>query len=324
MLGWRDAAFLEGADDWIHRHAGVVGPIEQTHVEFWSTVLRVPATDGVLWFKAPDDPTEATLTALLASEVPAWTPELVAVDETRGWMLIRDAGARLRELLDDDPDLRHWEIVLGGCAELQLAMAGHADELLAAGVTDFRPGVLPAMVSALLDADEYLMLDEPEGLASGDRDALRAELPTIATMCDELASAGIPDTVQHDDLNDGNVYLKDGRYRIIDWGDACISQPFHTLTVALRSIAYRLSLEPGGPEILRVRDAYLEPFHAYGSRRELIRLADIAYRTGILARSLAWQSYVAIREPDDRRPDLEAVPYGLRKFLEHGPLGDWR
>lgn len=152
----------------------------------------------------------------------------------------------------------------------------------------------------------------------------RRERGSVASLCDELASAGIADTVQHDDLNDGNVYLDEGRYRILDWGDACISHPFHTLTVALRSVAHQLELEPDGPEIIRIRDAYLEPFGALGSSKELAQLADVAYRTGILARSLAWQSYVAIRDPADRRPDLEAVPNGLRKFLEDGCLGDWR
>ncbi len=110
----------------------------------------------------------------------------------------------------------------------------------------------------------------------------------------------------------------------MDWGDACVSHPFHTLTVALRATASRLDLEPGGPEILRLRDAYLEPFAAFGSRDELAHAADIAYRTGTLARALAWHPYVADREPADRLPALESVPYGLLMFLARGPLGAWR
>ena len=34
---------------------------------------------------------------------------------------------------------------------------------------------------------------------------------------------GIAETIQHDDLNDGAVYVRDGRYVILDWGDACVS-----------------------------------------------------------------------------------------------------
>ncbi|HEX6843945.1 MAG TPA: phosphotransferase [Actinomycetota bacterium] len=325
MQGWTDPTFLAEAHAWIREHVSVTGPIDQTHVRFWSTVLRVPTAEGTLWFKAPEHATEVALTALLARARPGWTPGVVAADEVRGWMLVRDAGTRLREVLDAEPDLRHWESVLTGCGELQLAMAPHVDHLLEMGVPDFRPVGLTDRVAALLDADEFLMLDEPEGLATADREALRSQLPAISAMCEELAASRIPDSIQHDDLNDGNVYVDDdGNHRILDWGDACVSHPFHTLTVALRATAYRLDLAPGGPEILRLRDAYLEAFGGYGTRDELARIADTAYRTGTLARALAWQSYLAPRDPADRGEDLESVPYGLRKFLERGPIGDWR
>jgi hypothetical protein len=324
MHGWTDPGFVVEAEAWIHERVSVSGPIEQTHVQVWSTVFRVPTDDGILWFKAPEDPMEVSLTVMLADERTGWTPDVVAADEERGWMLLRDAGTRLREVLDRDRDLRHWERVLAGCAELQLAVAPHVERFLAIGVPDARLAGLPDRVDALLDAEEYLMLDEPEGLNAHERDALRAELPAIREMCEELRTAGIPESIQHDDLNDGNVFVRDDRYRIMDWGDACVSHLFHTITVALRATAYRLDLAPGGPEILRLRDAYLEPFGAYGTREELARLAETAYRTGTLARALAWQRYLAVRAPADRGEDLEAVPYGLRKFLERGPIGDWR
>lgn len=324
MQGWTDPEFLERAYAWIGDHAEVMGPIEQTHVEIWSTVLRVPSTSGTLWFKAPDDVSEATLTEMLAKVRPNLVPEVVAIDAERGWMLLRDAGIRLRELITSPGDLRRWEPVLAGCAELQLAMAEHVDRILEIGIPDFRLRGLPDRVAALLEADEFLMIDQPDGLTSDDRDQLRSQIPEIERMCVELSSAGIPETIQHDDLNDGNVFVQGGRSRIVDWGDACVSHPFHTLTVCLRATAFRLDLEPGGPEILRVRDAYLQPFSAYGSHEDLVGVADTAYRTGTLARALAWQSYVAVRDPKDRMPDLEAVPYGLRKFLERGPLGDWQ
>jgi hypothetical protein len=321
--GWTDAAFLDEARTWIETHVRVRGPIEQTHVQVWSTVLRVPTDDGMVWFKAPDDASEARLTSVLGSVRPDLVPEVVASDLERGWMLLRDAGTRLREILDRDPDLRHWETVLARCAELQLAVMPRVDELLALGVPDFRLEGLTARVAALLDAEEFLMLGEPDGLTVDQREALRADLPRIGSMVDGLAGFGIGPSIQHDDLNDGNVFVREGAYRIMDWGDACVSHPFHTLTVALRATAFRLHLDPGGPEILRLRDAYLEPFSAFGGRDELVHVADIAYRTGTLARALAWQSYVAVRAPEDRLPDMESVPYGLRLFLEGGPLGSW-
>ena len=320
---WTDPAFLERAHAWIHDHAEVTGPIEQTHVRIWSTVMRVPTADGILWFKAPDDPSEIGLTILLDELRPGWVPEVAASDDALGWMLLRDAGTRLRELLEADPDLSRWETVLAGCADLQLATAPHVERLLEDGVPDLGLGRLPAMVDALLDQDEFLLLDEPDGLARADRERLRARLPEIEAMCAELAAAGIPETVQHDDLNDGNVFVDGDRYRIADWGDACISHPFHTLTVALRATVWKLGLEPGGRDILRLRDAYLEPFEGYAARDELVRLSEIGYRTGTLARALAWRDYLAVRAPEDRAEDLDGVAYGLNLFLAGGPIGTW-
>jgi hypothetical protein len=63
--------------------------------------------------------------------------------------------------------------------------------------------------------------------------------------------------------------VSDGRYLFFDWGDSCVSHPFHSLTVALRAIAWKLNLPPGGTELQRLRDAYLEPF---GRRAEIAEL----------------------------------------------------
>jgi hypothetical protein len=38
-------------------------------------------------------------------------------------------------------------------------------------------------------------------------------------MCRQLSAVAIPETVQHDDLHDGQVFVRDGRYLFFDWGD---------------------------------------------------------------------------------------------------------
>ena len=58
----------------------LTGEIEQPHVRWWSTVLRVPTTDGDLWFKAnaPPHAFEAGLLAILERVQPGHVPEVVA------------------------------------------------------------------------------------------------------------------------------------------------------------------------------------------------------------------------------------------------------
>jgi len=325
-MHWTDPGFLAEIHAWIRSHVDPTGPIEQPHVQWWSTVLRVPTAEGDVWCKAaaPTHAFEPALVERLSEIVPGRVPELVAIDVRRGWMLMRDGGTRMRELITGVEDLRHWEAFLPRYAELQIAAAGSAGALLEIGVPDERLHGLAERVARLLEAEEFLMLEQPDGLTSAERDRLREQLPQVDSMCRELASFGIPETIQHDDLNDGNVFVRDGDYVAFDWGDACVSHPFHSMTVTLRATAFRLDLPPGGPEVHRLLDAYLEPFAAFGDRAELQAAADLAYRTGTLARSLAWHRSLAGLPVEQRAEDLEAVPYGLQKFLERGPIGSWR
>jgi hypothetical protein len=329
-LPWVQPGFLAEAAAWIDERlaaAGIerAGEIEQPHVRWWSTVMRVPTTAGDLWFKAnaPVHAFEAALLPILDRARPGRVPELVAHDSARGRLLMRDAGERLRELVHSAADLHHWEALLPEYAELQLAAAPRRDELLAAGVPDERLAVLPANLERLLADHEAVMLGCENGVSADEHARLKALLPEFADACRRLAAYGIPETIQHDDLHDGNVFVRDGRYLFFDWGDSCVSHPFHTLVVTMRALAYKLGLPPGGPDVHRLRDAYLEPFAAYGSPAELTEAADLAHFTGTAARSLNWYRFIYAREPEFRTDDEDAVPYGLRRILDLGPLGSW-
>ncbi len=306
--------WLAEATAWIQERVDVADEIEQPHVRWWSTVLRVPTRDGDLFFKAvaPVHQFEAGLTAKLAELQPGRVPELVDVDVDRGWILMRDGGTRLRELIETAADLHHWERLLPEYAHLQIAAALHADELLALGTPDERLTVLPGHLQTLLAA-------RPAGLTAEEHERLSIRLPEIEAMCRELAAYGIPETIQHDDLHDGQVFAQDGRYLVFDWGDSCVSHPFHSLTVVLRAIAWKLELQPGGPELERLRNAYLEPFG-----EGLADAADLAYRTGTIARALAWHRMVAAREPEFvDQEDATAAAHGLKLFLDGSPIGTW-
>ena len=329
-LIWLQPAWRAGAHDWIRARLAdhdlkPTGAIEQAHVRWWSTVMRVPTDAGDAYFKAcaPVHAFEAGLLALLARVRPEAVPELLAADTERGWFLMRDGGTRLRELVETAADLGRWEELLPSYAALQLAVAGHVDEALAAGVPDERLALLPGHLEQLLDNTAALMIGRPKGLTAEQHRRLRNLIPDFSTTCERLAGLGIPETIQHDDLHDGNVLVRDDGYIVFDWGDSCISHPFHTLVVTLRSIAHRFDLQPGGPELTRLRDAYLGAFAAYGSPEELAAAADLAHVTGTAARALAWHRFVSAREPAFRGDDPEAVPYGLRRLLDPGPIGSW-
>ena len=157
MSTWTDPAWLAAAHAWIHEQVarlgwGVVGAIEQPHDRPWATVLRVPTERGDLYFKANAPPLrfEAALVEVLAERRPDAVPPLVAVDLERGWMLMEDAGTRLRELVERERDLSCWLDIMPLYAGVQLDLADRADDLVALGVPDLRLAVLPARYKELL------------------------------------------------------------------------------------------------------------------------------------------------------------------------------
>lgn len=290
-----DPAFVASAHAWADTATRVLreritAPIEQVHLRPWSTVFRVPTAAGALYLKCcgPTQRHEPALSALLCGSVPGSVPDVLAVHEWEPWMLVADGGAKLRDAYAGDALLAAWREILPRCAVLQRAFADRVADVLATGTPDHRTA---ALVSGL----ERALADEPV-LDAGRDDALtpaeRATLSRIARRVEghlrELASFGIGATVQHDDLHDGNVLVRDGKAVLFDWGDACVSHPFMTLTVTLRVIAWRAGLEEDDAAIDALRDAYLEPWADLGSRDELRRAAELARRLGQVSRALCW------------------------------------
>lgn len=257
---WEDPVWLATATAWIRARLAELGltstgPVEQPHVRPWSTVLRVPTAAGPVWFKANGAPYahEAALVQRLSGTHPDLVPPLLAGDESTGWMLMTDAGATLRTVTDEPAWLAGWREVLPSYAALQVAWAGRVDELLACGVPDRRLDTL---------VEGYQELADTIGAERRVHDAATQ----VAALVDEVGSAGIPEGVQHDDLHDAQIFGAAGSYRILDWGDACVSHPFFTLSVSLQGVlVWGLSDEPDAVDPGPYLAAYLEPFRAaYG------------------------------------------------------------
>jgi hypothetical protein len=317
-LLWTEPDWLESVHAWIRsqlERLGLepAGEIEQPHVRPWSTVLRVPTNDGDAWFKAnmPTQAFEVAVVETLAARRPDLVPTLLATDLQRGWMLQGDGGTRLREILEETGDFDVWIEILPLYAELQMDVAADRDRLLAAGVPDRLLASLPGQFEEVLADAEAL-----ETLTQDERRRLAALAPCIEAECRELADYGLPETIQHDDLHDGQVFVRDGRFLFFDWGDACVSHPFYTLVVTLAVLAYRLELDHDAPELDRFRDAYLEPWTRFRPRRELEQAYPLAYRLGVLCRGLTWRSVVAVLPQPLRDDEADAVPERMRMLLE--------
>jgi Phosphotransferase enzyme family len=241
----------------------------------WATTYRVETTDGnVVWFKACGavQRFEPRLTAQLSSRWPDRVTEVIAHDEERAFLLMRDAGIPIG-VYGNPPE--PWLQLLPRYAELQRGEARYAEDHVAHGVPDRRLDVLPEQYAHM--AARNLPLEDDE-LRS-----LRDFVPTFASLCSELATREIPASVQHDDLHMTNVTLSGDRLRVVDWGDASVAHPFFSLVVTFSFLESVGRLGPADPWFTRLRDAYLEPWGA-----GLVGTFELAFRLGRFAYAVAW------------------------------------
>lgn len=223
------------------------------HERPWGTVRRLP--EGWLKECAPVQAFEPRLTAALARRWPDRLPVVLDHDDARRTLLLADAGERLGIGGEPAP----WLDVLPLYAELQRGEEPHTGAHLAGGVPDRRLARYPELYESTL----------ARTLPLPDRDLrrLRAFAPRFAELSRELATGGLPETIQHDDLHGNNVFRDGAALRILDWGDACVAHPF----TGFRVTVVHLFLPAGDAWRGRLRDAYLEP---WGDAREPFELAQ--------------------------------------------------
>lgn len=321
---WESPDWMEGAARWIQgvlAQHGITqsGPIEQPHTYPWSIVLRVPTQAGMLFFKAtaPLPAHEAALTQALAAWRPDCMPELLAVDLKRGWMLMRDGGKMLREVIRPDRDIEPWRPVLPLYASLQVELSDRVPQLLALGAPDRRLATLPALYNRLLADAAIFRLDQPSGLTSDEYKRLLELKPRFAQVCADLAGCGIPESLNHGDFHDGNVLLRDGRVTFFDWGDCNLTHPFISLRTVFVSIETSLQLEDYAftPEMAALLDLYLEPWGRFAGRETLLAAFQLSRCVAPIVGALGWEPVVRSVEGDGGEKYGHILPSLLQEFL---------
>ncbi len=330
-LPWERPGWLDAVTTWIDEALAEHGrqrssPLEVLHQRPWSTFIRVPTDKGVVFFKAPAPPLsdfEARLTEALSHWRPDVTVPVIALQADAGWFLSEEAGATLRSASPGLEQVDHWVRLLPIYAEMQIEMAPRVQELLSLGMFDRRLAKLPQLYDEILEPNENLRLGLTSGLSLQEYTRLQALKPQLTEWCDELAAFGLPETLTHEELHDANVLLNGSRYIFADWSDSSVAHPFFSMVVTIRAAAYRLKLEESGPEMRRLRDAYLEPWTRFGSRIRLIQAYVLAYRLGMLNRALSWHHGTGALPLRLKQDDADAVPEWLQDFLKGDvPLRD--
>jgi hypothetical protein len=201
---------------------------------------------------------------------------------------------------------------LADYAHLQLDLVPHVDELLAAGVPDMRPEVMPQRFAEALE-----IVASTELLDDAGRDRLSqvaAMAPAVAAWSEELAASQVPASLDHDDLHFHNVLGGGtGPTRFYDWGDAVVAHPFASLMIPLRFVADALGVGLADPALVPLRDGYLAAFRDVAPAEDLTATAELACRVALIARALVWDR--ATRAAREQGEDVEAGVFESLGFL---------
>jgi Phosphotransferase enzyme family len=325
-LHWQDPAWREEVDEWIHAQAGkqglsITGDIEQPHIYPWSTVLRIPTDQGRLFFKATAAETlyESALTQKLGVYYSTSLPELIAVETSRGWMLMRDGGEALRASIRPNKDIRPWTPVIKLFSEVQRGCVGHVSELLALGIPDWRLEHLPNFYNELLADADSILVDQPKGLTSEEFQRVQGLASRFTEICGQLAGFGIPETINHGDFHDGNVLVKDGRITLFDWGDGCIGHPFISLRTFFVSIEISLELDDYSftSEMQGLLEVYFEAWQEFASKEKLQQAYLLSRSVTSIVKALTWHKTVIPLKGSLREEYAHIVPELLREFIHY-------
>ena len=297
------------------RRAGRVltEPFQLVRGRAWATMFRAGTDGGQVWLKvcSPGTAHEAGLYPILARHAPGSVLAPLAIEAERGWLLLPHGGPSVREVAGASVDLGTWERLLGQYAQLQRALAGSVADMLAVGTPMLGPADLPAVRERLLADAGLVLLGQESGLTDQQLRSLVAAAPAYASDCSELASLGIPLTVQHDDLHDNHVFAAaspGGPMTVYDWGDAVVGHPFGTLLVTLRVVADATGLAYGAPGLLRLRDAYLEAWTGDHDRATLVDAARLAVRVGGVSRADCYRRALLTATAEQRAEHADSVP----------------
>jgi len=312
---WYRPGWQQVVEEWVEgalTAAGLepAGPVEQLRSWQRCSLYRAPTRDGAAYFKAVPGPWghEPALTAYLARRFPRRTPEVIAADATRGYMLLAGFGGRP---LSEVADLDAWVSAYAALGRMQVELVDRIDDLARLGVPFHTPAEILPRIGSMLGDDRRLRVGLPNGLDPRQVERLRAAEPGIAAACERLATGPIPLSLDHGDFWPGNIQWAGAGPLIFDWSDATLTHPFFSLVMAADEVDAALPHVAGpGRQVI---DAYLREWTAYAPLGELRALFADAMLVAPLHQALMYRDrYLPALEFID---ELDRMPVVYLRWL---------
>lgn len=277
---WLKAVFVD-------HNLGNIAAITVVKDRPWSLVVQIESSTGIYFGKSckAGGTFEPNLLLFLQVQSIQFIPEVIAVDLDHSWFLMADAGTPLRTSTYGQEKFEIWGDALAQYAQMQIASCQWVEQLLPFGLPDRRINQLPRLLDDLLCDD---VIGTGRGVAELEnlrRDAYQL-MPKFEAVCALLESSPAAATLDHGDFHETNLLLGNGTFRLIDWGDSCITYPLCTFTVTWEAL--QRVLPSGEAAIWRdyLRDAYLGPWKSSYPDADISRFFDCAVWVGNVCRAL--------------------------------------
>jgi hypothetical protein len=111
---------------------------------------------------------EPAVTQYLSTHWPQYMSHVLAVDTQQTWMLMKDAGRPLRELLlaaDTRSNRACLEQIFARYAQFQIETAAYTDTLLMLGCPDRRLHMLPLLFEQVIADPSILRMEQKGGIS---------------------------------------------------------------------------------------------------------------------------------------------------------------
>ncbi|WP_260706562.1 aminoglycoside phosphotransferase family protein [Edaphobacter flagellatus] len=194
------------------------------------TLLRLPLDDGQnYWLKATGEPNrhEYAVTLLLSDVCKGFTPDVVATQpEWNAWLM---AGAGTDTITFPSEPLGRYKLmehVMYCMLEAETESVEVSQQLLRAGAFDQSMEVISESSGKLFDYLERAMSLQTSTKAPRlEAKCLRQLHDKLLKVCEVIGNLGLPQTVVHGDLNDGNIIIGESACQFIDWAECYVGPP---------------------------------------------------------------------------------------------------
>ncbi len=237
----------------------------------WSSVIRFSTSKEDIYLKqtSPSLFLEPKIMQLLANQLHASVPIVIASNDDLHCFLMKDAGLSLRQYLKTE---LHSDLLCQAIKQyttIQRSTENHIESLLALGVPDWRLDKLPNLYDQLINQVAFLKAD---GITDEELQILRDLSPKITAQCALLSHYQIPEALVQPDFNTNNTLYDPiiKKMTLIDLGEIVITHPFFSLPNFLLQATIHHGVKELDQTYHQLQNAYFENWVELTTKNQLV------------------------------------------------------